>query len=93
MQNKDAEWYFLSGEIAYRKGWIDEARRYFQTAVSMEPNNPEFASALRLISMRGNFYRPARYSRSSMDNCDCCTTLCAADCCCECLGGDLISCC
>ena len=25
--------------------------------------------------------------------CDCCTTLLCADCCCECMGGDLISCC
>ncbi len=90
----DAEWNFLMGSICYRKGWLDDARRYYQTAVSMDPNNGEYASALRFMSMGGNnFYRPAAYSRSSMDNCDCCTTLCAADCCCELLGGDLISCC
>ncbi len=89
----DAEWNFLMGSICYRKGWLDEARRYYQTAVSMDPNNAEYASALRFMSMSGGFYRPAAYSRPSMDNCDCCTTLCAADCCCECLGGDLISCC
>ncbi len=89
----DAEWNFLMGSLCYRKGWLDEARRYYQTAVSMDPNNAEYASALRYMSMGGNYYRPANYSRSSMDNCDCCTSLCVADCCCECLGGDLVPCC
>jgi curved DNA-binding protein CbpA len=89
----DAEWHFLMGSVCYRKGWLDEARKYYQTAVSMEPNNAEYANALRIMSMGGNFYRPAAYNRGGMDNCDCCTTLCAADCCCECLGGDLIGCC
>lgn len=28
-----------------------------------------------------------------MTPCDCCTSLICADCCCECMGGDLISCC
>lgn len=89
----DAEWNFLKGSICYRRGWLDEARRYYQTAVSMDPNNAEYANALRYMNVGGNYYRPANYSRASMSNCDCCTTLCAADCCCECLGGDLISCC
>ena len=89
----DAEWHFLMGSVCYRKGWLDEARKYYQTAVSMDPNNAEYANALRIMSMGGNFYRPATYNRGGMDSCDCCTTLCAADCCCECLGGDLIGCC
>lgn len=32
-------------------------------------------------------------SRRGMSACDCCSTLICADCCCECMGGDLISCC
>lgn len=31
--------------------------------------------------------------RRSGSVCDCCTSLICADCCCECMGGDLISCC
>ncbi|MFA5449252.1 MAG: hypothetical protein WC292_02270 [Clostridia bacterium] len=31
--------------------------------------------------------------RSGCTPCDCCTSLLCADCCCECMGGDLISCC
>lgn len=89
----DAEWNFLMGSICYRKGWLDEAKRYYQTAVSMDPNNAEYASALRYMNVGGSYYRPTTYSRSSAEGCDICTTLCAADCCCECMGGDLISCC
>lgn len=29
----DAEWNFLKGVICTRRGWLDEARRYYQTAV------------------------------------------------------------
>ena len=90
---RDAEWNFLMGSLCYRKGWLDEARRYYQTAVGMDPNNAEYASALRYMNSGGSYYRPTGYSRGGMDNCDCCTSLCVADCCCECMGGDLISCC
>ncbi len=33
---QDAEWYFLQGSIAYRKGWLDEAMSNYQRAVSMD---------------------------------------------------------
>lgn len=89
----NAEWNYLMGCVFYRKGWLDEARRYYQTAVSMDSNNAEYAQALRYMSSGGGYYRPAKYSGSGMDACDCCTTLWAADCCCECMGGDLIRCC
>ena len=89
----NAEWNFLMGCVYYRKGWLDEARKYYQTAVSMEPNNREYAQALNYMNNGGSYYRPAGYSNSRMDACDCCASLWAADCCCECMGGDLISCC
>ncbi len=40
-------------------------------------------------SYRDDDYRPNR----GMSPCDCCQGLICADCCCECMGGDLISCC
>lgn len=93
--NRNAEWNFLMGSVCYRKGWLDEARRYFQTAVSMDPNSMEYRQALNMMNMGGrNAYRPASYGgMSSMGGCDICTSLLAADCCCECMGGDLIPCC
>ena len=55
-------------------------------------------------SARHSFYREegnGERSYSRMEDgpsrgcgiCDCCTTLLCADCCCECMGGDLIGCC
>lgn len=94
--NRNAEWHFLMGSVCYRKGWLDEARRYYQTALGMEPNNPEYRQALSFMNMGGrNAYRPAGYGNNAggMSGCDICSTLICADCCCECMGGDLIPCC
>lgn len=93
MQNHDAEWYFLMGSISYRKGWLDEAKQHYQRAVSMDPNNPEYAQALRYMNNAGGYYRPAETGVGNIDACSCCSSLWAADCCCECLGGDLVRCC
>ena len=38
-------------------------------------------------------YRTAGGSSGGCSACDVCTTLYCADCCCECMGGDLIRCC
>ena len=35
--SQDAEWHFLTGSIAYRKGWLDEATQHFQMACNMDP--------------------------------------------------------
>lgn len=76
---KDGEWYFLSGSIAYRKGWMDEAMQNYARAVQLEPNNMEYRQALAVMQ-RGSMggYRPAGYSTAG---CDPCTTYL----CCSCL--------
>lgn len=89
----DAEWHFLMGSVCYRKGWMDEAMRNYQAAVSMDPGNPEYRSALNYMQSGGSVYRHGGNSMMGMSSCDCCTTLMCADCCCECMGGDLIPCC
>ena len=45
----NAEWNFLRGAVCYRRGWMDEAKRYYQTACQMEPGNPEYAEALEYM--------------------------------------------
>ena len=93
---RNAEWNFLMGSVCYRKGWLDEARRYYQTATSMEPNNMEYRQALNFMNNGGtDAYRPSGYARNNggCDTCDVCSSLYFADCCCECMGGDLIRCC
>lgn len=42
----NAEWNFLKGAICYRRGWMDEAKRYYQTACQMDPGNAEYRQAL-----------------------------------------------
>ena len=80
---KDAEWYFLSGSIAYRKGWMDEAMQNYTIACQMEPGNMEYRQALAVMQ-RGNMggYRPAGYSGGA-DAMDCCTSLLCLNCLCN----------
>ena len=78
---KNAEWYFLSGSIAYRKGWLDEARRNYQLAVQMAPNNPEYRQALSMMQAGGPVYRTYG-TGSGMDGLDCCTSLLCLNCLC-----------
>ena len=92
--DRNAEWNFLMGSVCYRKGWLDEANTYFRNAVNMDPSNAEYRQALNFMSSGGRAYRPAGSGSSGdMDPCSCCSSLLVADCCCECMGGDLIPCC
>ena len=78
---KDGEWYFLSGSIAYRKGWLDEATQHFQMACNMDPANGEYRQALMMMRQGGQAYRPYGYG-GGIDACDCCTAcLCMNMCC------------
>lgn len=90
ISEKDAEWFFLYGNIYYRRGWLQQAHQCFETAVRMSPGNPEYIEALRRMSQRP-MYRQS--GPTTLSGCDICGTLLCADCCCECLGGDLIRCC
>ena len=86
-QSRDAEWNFLMGSLCYRKGWLDDARQYFQRAVSMEPGNPEYRQALSFMNQGGGVYR--QYGRGPVGNqncdaCDICTALMCMNLCCRC---------
>ena len=61
MDDHNGEWNFLMGIICYRRGWVDEARRYYQTACQMEPGNPEFRQALNFVENNQAGYRPEGY--------------------------------
>lgn len=80
--SQNAEWHFLMGSIAYRKGWLDEAAQHYQMAVNMEPGNPEYRQAFQMMRQGGGSYRPAGYSSGGMDSCDCCTSLLCLNCLC-----------
>lgn len=78
---KNGEWYFLMGSIAYRRGWLDEAMQNYNLAVQMEPGNLEYRQALNMMQRGGQAYRP--YGNSGgMDSLDCCTTMLCLNCLC-----------
>ena len=55
----NAEWNFLKGAVCYRRGWMDEAKRYYQTACQMDPSNAEYQSALDFMeNANRTAYRP-----------------------------------
>lgn len=78
---QDAEWNFLQGSVAYRKGWLDEAMSYYQRAVSMDPGNVEYRRAYNMMQQGGQAYRSDGYS-TGMDAMDCCTTMLCLNCLC-----------
>lgn len=101
-ERRSAEWYFLKGSVLYKKGWLEEAFRHFSTACQMDPSNMEYRAAMNQASntRRGDYgpysayggYNSANRS-SECNSCDVCSSLLVSDCCCECMGGDLIPCC
>lgn len=84
---KTGEWYFLMGSIAYRRGWLDEARQNYQIACRMEPNNPEYRQALHMMQNGGYGYQTGNMTGNSCDAMDCCTTLMCMNCLCGGCGG------
>lgn len=99
---RDAQWYYLKGQINYKRGWTDQAYSYFSMAYKMDPSNAEYRNAFENMNMqRSGGFRTAnpRNNHTSnatccgCDGCEICQGLICADCCCECMGGDLIPCC
>ena len=93
---KNAEWFYLKGLVYMKRGWHTQGLNFIRQAVNLEPSNYEYRQTLN------NYYNQAgRYEMSGFDigrmssdsACNCCSNLLCADCCCECMGGDLIPCC
>ena len=89
----NGEWNFLKGAVCYRRGWMDEAKRYYETACQMEPDNLEYQQALRYME-RGtrSAYRPegGEFGTELCGGNDLCWRMCCAYMmCCNCggLGG------
>ena len=95
IQTRNAEWYYLYGIIYLRQGWYDKAREFLGRAYRTEPGNAEYAQAYNTLRYTGKQYSRPRQSTSygNCSACDICSGLMCADCCCECMGGDLIRCC
>ena len=87
VSDHNAEWNFLMGVVCSRRGWMDEAKRYLETAVQMDPNKSEYRSALAALTGAG--YRPEgfrSFHTGSFDE-NACMRCCAAWSCCTLFSG------
>ena len=89
---RNAEWFFLKGSVFMKKGWHQQGMNFIQQAVNME-----YRAAYNSYLAQTQQYRNVGFgmgnSARGAGPCECCQGLICADCCCECMGGDLISCC
>lgn len=88
--DRNAEWHFLSGMVAYRRGWFDQASGLVQQACNMDPNNFEYRRNLE--AMKGTPFRQANpyqqsYSARSVDDavCRALQMYMCLDCFCDCI--------
>lgn len=94
--SRDAEWFFLKGSVLYRKGWLEDAYNNFATTCRMDPSNGEYRAAVNQMNTQrqtGGYRTSGRPAGGGCSACDVCNALICTDCCCECMGGDFISCC
>ena len=83
--NRTAEWYYLRGVVASRRGWMDEARQNFQIAMSMDPGNMEYRSAFQSVNGATAYsYRQQRQPASTDGCCDLCAQLMCMNLMCNC---------
>ena len=84
LADRGAEWCFLKGAVQLQKGWMFEARKNFEQACRMDPNNSEYRSALNRLNYNSNpNYNTANNNQCSM--CDLCAGMMCADCLCNCM--------
>lgn len=92
--DRGAEWVFLTGCLQLRKGFYVDAEHSFEEAYRMEPTNNEYWTFKERMHERAKGFGGGYETRErGCSTCDVCSSLICADCCCECMGGDLIPCC
>ena len=93
--DRGAEWNFLMGTVQVKKGNFVDAQKYFDNACAMDPYNKEYRAAQDYLRRRAGNYGGGfdTSNGGGCSTCEICQGLICADCCCECLGGDIIPCC
>ena len=95
LEDRTADWHYLESLVLMNRGYINDAMRELEIACQMDPDNVEYQQAKQMFNQRAAGYgRTYTNSRGGgVSACDVCQGLICADCCCECMGGDLIPCC
>jgi DnaJ-class molecular chaperone with C-terminal Zn finger domain len=57
MQARDAEWYFLSGVLSYKKGFMADGIANVKQALDMDPGNAEYQSIYQQMNSSGSVFR------------------------------------
>jgi molecular chaperone DnaJ len=94
ISNHTARWYYYSAIANAGIGNNIMANEHITQAMNMEPNNPEYTNLYNQLQWQNQRYNSTRYNTGGGYNAGnlCCDLWCA-DSLCECMGGDLISCC
>ena len=82
--DRNAEWHFLKGCVAARRGYYVDAQRFFDTACAMDPYNNEYRAAQNNLRARAGGYGYGGGYNTSMGGCSCCD-ICAGLMCLDCL--------
>lgn len=91
LSERDGEWSFLMGCVEMRYGRYADAGHHFDEACRKNPDRREYQMARdtfrqQTMNYGGGYQTTVRHGGC----CDVCGTLLCADCCCECVGCDLI---
>ncbi|MBR6321420.1 MAG: DnaJ domain-containing protein [Lachnospiraceae bacterium] len=78
--NRDAEWYFLSGMLSYRRGYVDDALANLRQAMTMAPNNTEYRQMYQRLTGSGALYR-TNSSMQGYDSAELCQQCITCYCC------------
>ena len=89
VSERDAEWNFLMGMCAYRRGFNEQANTYFNTACNMDPNNAEYRTAVNNMNNQraynyGGYTTNPNVNSTACSVCDICSAIMCADCLCSC---------
>ncbi len=85
---RDAEWFFLSGVLSVKRGFIGDGIANLRQAHTMDPGNPEYAGIYEQVSSAGSIYRTRSdaYGYDADDaglgNALCCASVPYCCCCC-----------
>ncbi len=93
--NHDARWYYYSAIANAGIGNNVMAHEHITQAINLEPNNPDYRNLYNQLQWQNQRYSSSRYGNGAggYNAGNLCCDLWCADSLCECMGGDLISCC
>lgn len=84
---RNGEWHYLKGIILVRRGAYFEAKRHFDEACRLDPDNPDYQRARSSMDGTSSSFGTETTRTAANDACDVCTTLLCINCLCNCLGG------